>query len=123
MTPVFPQSFFIAIPRAAEPENGAPVPVDSAPAPSHLLIRSPNLSGPAQPAAHICADRVRQVVICQCAVFQHRIDMRQTGPWTIAHGNTTTRLKYTQPAKAEFVPALPCQIRLEPAPADPTHAG
>ncbi len=28
-----------------------------------------------------------QVIICQFAMFQHRVDMRQTGLWTIAHGN------------------------------------
>src|SRR5277367_1911290 len=30
---------------------------------------------------------MRQVVICQFALLQQRIDMRQTGLWTITHGN------------------------------------
>ncbi len=30
---------------------------------------------------------MRQVVICQFAMFQDRVDMLQTGLWTIAHGN------------------------------------
>jgi len=35
---------------------------------------------------------MRQVIICQFALFprrrfQHRVDLRQTGLWTIAHGN------------------------------------
>ena len=30
---------------------------------------------------------MRQVVICQFAMFQQRVDMLQTGLWTIAHGN------------------------------------
>jgi hypothetical protein len=30
---------------------------------------------------------MRQVIIGQFAVFQHRVDMRQTGLWTMAHGN------------------------------------
>src|SRR6201998_652391 len=32
---------------------------------------------------------MRQIVICQFAMFQHRVDMRQTGLWTVAHGNGT----------------------------------
>src|SRR6266536_5896190 len=52
-----------------------------------FLIRHPSLSGPAEPAVHICTGGVRQVIICQLAMFQHRVDMRQTGLWTIAHGN------------------------------------
>src|ERR1700679_778366 len=52
-----------------------------------FLIRGPGLSGPAEPAAHIRAGGMRQVIICQFAVCQHRVDMRQTGLWTIAHGN------------------------------------
>jgi len=30
---------------------------------------------------------MRQVIIAQFAIFQHRVDMRQTGLWTIAHRN------------------------------------
>jgi len=30
---------------------------------------------------------MRQVVICQFAIFQHRIDLRQAGLWAVAHGN------------------------------------
>ena len=30
---------------------------------------------------------MRQVVICQFTILQQRIDMRQTGLWTIAFGN------------------------------------
>ena len=52
-----------------------------------LLIRSTSLGCPAQPAAHICTGGMRQVIICQFAMFQHRVDMRQTGLWTIAHCN------------------------------------
>jgi len=52
-----------------------------------LLIRSTSLSGPAEPAVHIGTGGMRQVIICQFAVFQHRVDIRQTGLWTIAHGN------------------------------------
>src|SRR5664279_4533746 len=52
-----------------------------------FLIRGPGLSGPAQPAVHIRAGGMRQVVICQFAMFQHRVDMRQAGLWTIAHCN------------------------------------
>src|ERR1700688_190192 len=50
-----------------------------------LLIRRLSLSCPAEPAVHICAGGMRQVIICQFAMFQHRVDMRQTGFWTIAH--------------------------------------
>src|SRR5260370_47898 len=52
-----------------------------------FLIRSPSLSGPAQPAVQIGTGRMRQVVICQFAMFQHRVDMLQSGLWAIAHGN------------------------------------
>ena len=52
-----------------------------------FLMRGPGLGGPAEPAVHIRAGRMRQVVICQFAMCQHRVDMRQTGLWTIAHGN------------------------------------
>src|SRR6266481_5483233 len=52
-----------------------------------FLIRGPSLSGPAEPAVHIRAGGMRQVIICQFAMLQHRVDMRQTGLWTIAHGN------------------------------------
>src|SRR3984885_1374458 len=52
-----------------------------------FLIRGPGLSGPAQPAAQLRAGRMRQVVICQFAMFQDRVDMRQTGLWAVAHGN------------------------------------
>ena len=52
-----------------------------------FLIRGPRLSCPAKPAVHIGAGRMRQIVICQFALFQHRVDMRQTGLWTIAHCN------------------------------------
>src|ERR1035441_9475287 len=30
---------------------------------------------------------MRQAIIGQFAMFQYRVDMRQTGLWTIAHGN------------------------------------
>src|SRR3984893_4444874 len=52
-----------------------------------FLIRGPSLSCPAEPAVHICSGGMRQVIIYQFAIFQHRIDMRQAGLWTIAHGN------------------------------------
>src|SRR5579862_3092739 len=52
-----------------------------------LLITSPSLSGPAEPAAQLCAGGMRQVVICQFAIFQHRVDLRQASLWSIAHGN------------------------------------
>jgi hypothetical protein len=42
-----------------------------------LLIRIASLSRPAEPL-HICAGAMRQVIICQFAMFQHRVDMRQT---------------------------------------------
>src|SRR5260370_14402640 len=52
-----------------------------------FLIRSPGLNGPAEPAVHIRTGGMRQVIICQFAMFQHRVDMLQTGLWAIAHGN------------------------------------
>ena len=52
-----------------------------------FLISRPSLSSPAEPAAHICTGGMRQVVIRQFALFQHRVDMRETGLWTISHGN------------------------------------
>src|SRR5271165_5222613 len=52
-----------------------------------FLIRGPSLSGPAEPAAHICTGGMRQVIIFHFAMLQHRIDMRQTRLWTVAHGN------------------------------------
>src|SRR5271165_405412 len=52
-----------------------------------FLIRGPSLSCSAQPAVHICTGGMRQVIICQFAIFQHRVDMPQTGLRTIAHGN------------------------------------
>src|SRR5438445_13600039 len=52
-----------------------------------FLIRGPSLSCPAEPAVHICTGGMRQVIICQFAMFQHRVDMRQTDLWTIAHCN------------------------------------
>src|SRR5229473_4482814 len=52
-----------------------------------FLIRGPSLSCPAEPAVHICTGGMRQVIICQFAMLQHRFDMRQTGLWTIAHCN------------------------------------
>src|SRR6266481_1650713 len=52
-----------------------------------FLVRGPSLSCPAEPAVHIRAGGMRQVIICQFAMLQHRVDMRQTGLWTIAHGN------------------------------------
>src|SRR6267142_5678127 len=52
-----------------------------------FLIRGPSLSCPAEPAVHIRAGGMSQVVICQFAMFQRRVDMGQTGLWTIAHGN------------------------------------
>src|SRR5438034_1639609 len=42
-----------------------------------FLIRGPSLSCPAEPAVHICTGGMRQVVIGQFAMFQHRVDMRQ----------------------------------------------
>src|SRR4029077_18737661 len=53
-----------------------------------LLKRGPSLGGPAEPAVHICTGGMSQVVICQFAMFQHRLDLRQTGLWTFAHGNS-----------------------------------
>jgi hypothetical protein len=41
-----------------------------------FLIRGPSLSCPAQPAVHICTGGMRQVIICQFAMFQHRVDMK-----------------------------------------------
>src|SRR6266851_781100 len=52
-----------------------------------FLIRGPSLSCPAEPAVHIRTGGMRQVIISQFAMFQHRVDMRQTGLWAIAHGN------------------------------------
>ncbi len=52
-----------------------------------FLIRRPGLSGPAQPAVHIRAGCMRQVVIGQFALRQDRVDLRQTGLRTVAHGN------------------------------------
>src|ERR1700693_2545870 len=52
-----------------------------------LLIRRPSLSCPAEPAAHICTGGMRQVIICQFAMLQHRVDMCQACFWTVAHGN------------------------------------
>ena len=52
-----------------------------------FLIRGPSLGCPAVPAVHLRAGRMRQVIICQFAQFQHRIDLSQTSLWTIAHGN------------------------------------
>jgi hypothetical protein len=52
-----------------------------------LLIRRPSLSGPAEPAVHICTGGMCQVIIGQFAMFQHRVDMRQIGLWTIAFCN------------------------------------
>jgi len=52
-----------------------------------LLIRGTSLSGPAEPAVHIWTRGMRQVIICQFTMFQHRVDMRQAGLWTIAHCN------------------------------------
>src|SRR2546425_510750 len=52
-----------------------------------FLIRGPSLGCPAEPAVHICAGGMRQVIICQFASFHHRVDKRQTGLWAIAHGN------------------------------------
>jgi hypothetical protein len=52
-----------------------------------FLIRGPSLRCPSEPAAHICAGGMREVIICQFAMFQHRVDIPQTGLWTIAHCN------------------------------------
>src|SRR5438128_2517175 len=52
-----------------------------------FLIRGSSLSCPAEPAVHICTGGMRQVIIRQFAMFQHRVDMRQTDLWTIAHCN------------------------------------
>jgi hypothetical protein len=52
-----------------------------------LLIGRTCLGGPAEPAVHICAGGMGQVIIRQFALFQHRIDLRQTDLWAIAHGN------------------------------------
>jgi hypothetical protein len=49
-----------------------------------FLIRGPGLSCPTEPAVHICTGGMRQVIICQFAMLQQRVDMRQTGLWTIA---------------------------------------
>src|SRR5271165_3978075 len=46
-----------------------------------FLISGPSLSCPAEPATHICTGGMRQVVGCQFATFQQRIDMCQTGLW------------------------------------------
>src|ERR1700723_1376011 len=52
-----------------------------------LLIRRPSLSCSAEPAVHIRTGGMRQVIIRQFALFQHRADMGQTGLWTFAHCN------------------------------------
>ena len=52
-----------------------------------FLIRGPSLSCPAESAVQICAGGMRQIIVCQFALFQHRVDMRQAGLWTIAHCN------------------------------------
>src|SRR5262249_12899478 len=52
-----------------------------------FLIGSPSFSRPSQPAAHIGTGGMRQVVICQFATLQHRVDLRQAGLRTIPHGN------------------------------------
>ncbi len=52
-----------------------------------LFIGSTSLGCPAEPAVHIGTGGMRQVIVGQFAMFQHRVDMRQTGLWTIAHGN------------------------------------
>src|SRR6476469_1246217 len=52
-----------------------------------LLIRRTSLICPAEPAVHIRTGGMRQVIIRQFAMFEHRVNMRQTGLWTIAHGN------------------------------------
>ena len=52
-----------------------------------FLISGPSLRCPAEPAVHIGTGGMRQVIICLFAMFQHRVDMRQTGLWTIVHGN------------------------------------
>ena len=44
---------------------------------------------------------MRQVIICQFAMCQHSVDMRQTGLWTIAHGNCHGTIKRLL-AKGEF---------------------
>ncbi len=36
---------------------------------------------------------MRQVVICQFALFQHRVNMRQTGLWTVAHRNRDSTIQ------------------------------
>src|SRR5580704_12493701 len=53
--------------------------------PQSSLIRGPSLGGPAEPAVHIRAGGMGQVVIFQFAMFQDSVDLRQTGLWTIAH--------------------------------------
>jgi len=35
-------------------------------------------------------------------MFQHRVDMRQTGPWTIAHGNGHGTIQMYNRAKCRF---------------------
>jgi hypothetical protein len=47
----------------------------------------PSFSGPAQPAIHICTGGMCKVIICQFALFQHRVDMPETGLGTFAHSN------------------------------------
>jgi hypothetical protein len=49
-----------------------------------FLISGASLSGPAEPAVHIGTGGMRQVIICQFAMFQHRVNKRETGLWTIA---------------------------------------
>jgi hypothetical protein len=52
-----------------------------------FLIRGPSLSGLAEPAAHIGAGGMRQIIIGQFALLEHLVDMRQTGLRSIAHGD------------------------------------
>jgi hypothetical protein len=53
-----------------------------------FLISGPSLSCPPQPAVHTRTGRMLQVIICQFALFQQRVDKRQTGLWTAAQKAT-----------------------------------
>src|SRR5258708_38499152 len=52
-----------------------------------LFIRGPSFDCSAEPAVHVCTGGMRQVIVGQFALFQHRVDLRQTGLWTIGHCN------------------------------------
>src|ERR1022692_4667384 len=75
---------FISTAESVPAGIAAPVPVGSAPAPSH---KKPERQRPCRACGTTLRGLNAQVVICQFAMFQHRVDMLQTGLWTIAHGN------------------------------------